>query len=192
MNRHDDFGMMDEDGPVITEDDAPPADVEKAAVISDDGLYRYSLVRRWDVTLPVMVFIMLNPSTADANLDDPTIRRCMGFARTMGFGGIMVVNLFAFRATSPDDMKAAEDPVGLDNDHWLGKAFDYCSRAQRSAVAAWGVHGQHKDRDYAVAALAAKHGVELMCLGKTKGGDPRHPLYVKGDTALEPLRSQAA
>lgn len=168
-----------------------PASMAMAALISKDEVYRYWLARAWDLELPPMVFIGLNPSTADAVQDDPTIRRCISFAKAHDCGSIVMVNLFAFRATEPIEMKKAADPIGPANDDWLVAAFGRAKETGGKVVAAWGVHGQYKDRDYAVAALAERGGVELLCLGKTQAGDPRHPLYLKSDTPLEPLRSAA-
>ncbi len=169
-----------------------PATMAMGAFIPEHAPdYRYWLARVWDLELPILVWVMLNPSTADAALDDPTIRRCMSFARDTGHGGILVVNLFARRTKSPEVMRAADDPIGPDNDVWLMRAFKRAAETGGKVVAAWGVHGQFQDRDYAVANLADRAGVTLLCLGKTQGGDPRHPLYVKGGTAFTPLREAA-
>lgn len=168
----------------------PLSTVAKNAVLSECGTFRYFLTRVWNTQLPLMVFLMLNPSTADAEVDDPTIRRCMGFARRDGYGGIIVVNLFSFRSPSPAAMKEIEDPIGPDNELWLQRAFTYALYAKADAVAAWGVDGRHRDRDYEVVKMAESIGLELKCLGKTKGGDPRHPLYVKGDQPLVTLRDE--
>lgn len=148
-----------------------------AAVISPCGAYRYTLTRTWGPG-KMAVFVMLNPSTADARQDDPTIRRCRGFARREGCGGLVVVNLFAFRATSPADMKAARDPVGPQNDATLIRVLD---DADGPIIAAWGAHGSYRGRDREVAGLI---DAPWMCLGLTKAGAPRHPLYVKGDAPL--------
>jgi hypothetical protein len=123
------------------------------------------------------MFVMLNPSTADAEQDDPTIRRCMGFARTWGFGGIVVLNLYAYRATKPTDLWRATDPVGPENDRLLG---DYLARAEL-IVAAWGAHAKPQ-RIQALQKMAAVRDAALHCLGVTKAGAPRHPLYVRGGT----------
>lgn len=168
-----------------------PARMAMAALLSEDGLYRYWLARVWDLDLPPLIFIGLNPSTADALQDDPTIRRCVGFARDNGFGSTVMVNLFAFRATEPKVMKLAADPIGPANDDWLVAAFKRAQESGGKVIAAWGAHGQYKDRDYHVADLAERGGVNLWCLGKTQAGDPRHPLYIKADTAFEPLRAAA-
>ena len=151
------------------------------ALLSDCGQYRYTLTREWDEGRPALTFIMLNPSTADATLDDPTIRRCIGFARDRGFGGLRVLNLFAFRATDPAHMKAAQDPVGPDNDIHLIAALTAAAAANAPVIAAWGTHGAHNGRAAEVRELALQYGVELMCLGATRDGHPRHPLYVKAD-----------
>lgn len=124
------------------------------------------------------VFIGLNPSTADEVEDDPTIRRCMDYAKRWGYGALCVVNLFAFRATIPDDMKAYASPVGPENDRWL---MDVTRRAG-VVVAGWGVHGAHRQRDRDVMRLL---GGKLSCLSKTKDGHPGHPLYL--NKALKPV-----
>ena len=135
-----------------------------AATISPCGLYRYELVRAWGDP-PFCAFVMLNPSTADGAEDDNTIRRCVGFAQRFGFGGFSVVNLFAFRATKPEAMLAAADPVGPDNDaHILGAL----AAAQR-VFAAWGAWDQQKikDRAWAVRLLAARVYVPFEALKLT-------------------------
>jgi hypothetical protein len=148
------------------------------SVLSECGRYRYTLTREWNGSLPALTFVMLNPSTADATLDDPTIRRCIGFARRRGFGGLQVLNLFAFRATDPMHMKAAHDPVGPDNDAHIIAALTATAAASSPVIAAWGVHGTYNGREAEVRKLSLECGVKLMCLGSTKGGHPRHPLYV--------------
>jgi hypothetical protein len=153
------------------------------AVISGCERYRYLLTRTWDPALRPAGFIMLNPSTADATLDDPTIRRCVGFAQSWGAGGIWVANLFGLRATDPRALYKAADPVGPDNDAHVRRVAEQC----RPVVAAWGVHGCHLGRDLAVAKILAAVGVPVMCLGVTKAGRPRHPLYLPADSPLVPF-----
>lgn len=159
---------------------------EKSARISDDGRYRYSLGRRWGGR-PAAVFVMLNPSTADANVDDPTIVRCRGFAEREGCGSLTAVNLYAYRATKPENMwlaaLAGADIVGTDNDDTLRDAFRAAARDGGPVIAAWGANA-HADRVEFVAALAAAAGVQLHALGVTKAGQPRHPLYLRADTPL--------
>lgn len=161
---------------------------QSSAVISPCGQYRYRLERFWsgEHALP---FIMLNPSTADASLDDPTIRRCMGFARNRGYGGIIVANLFAYRATSPADMKRADAPVGGLNDSHLAALMQWALRADVPVIAAWGANGSFQGRDQTVIALADLVGCDLMCLGTTAAGHPRHPLYVPAAQPFVPFLS---
>lgn len=143
------------------------------AILSPCGTYRYRLERIWEPDLPLVVWIMLNPSTANATEDDPTIRRCMGYARAWGRGGIVVVNLFAYRATDPRAMRAAADPVGPENDAHLLAAV--CSKPL--VVAAWGNGGTYRNRGRAVHELIRGAGVPLHCLTVSKTGQPCHPLY---------------
>ena len=158
--------------------DATPMEAS-TATFSPCGLYRYTLGRRWG-NGDLSCWLMLNPSTADESQDDPTIRRCIGFSKAWGYGGLTVVNIFAFRATDPDDMRKADDPVGPGNDAAIVEA------AGRAAVvvAAWGVHGTFRERGRNVARLLRDNGVTLQCLGTTKDGHPKHPLYVAAATPL--------
>lgn len=156
----------------------------KDAYISDDGTYRYSLVRDWaDEDGEGMLFVMLNPSTADAVEDDPTIRRCMNFAKREGCEYIEVVNLFAFRATDPKIMKAAVDPIGPENDLVIRQALQDVEKV----VCAWGAHGSFMARDKVVLDIIHQSGHTPMALGVTQAGLPRHPLYLKNTAPLEPL-----
>lgn len=150
---------------------------EGAAVISPCEKYRYLLSRHLDPAgKGACLFIMLNPSTADATADDPTIRRCIGFARSWGYHRLSVVNLFAWRATDPAAMRAAADPVGPANDAWIRAEADKAD----VVVCAWGKHGAHAGRGATVREMLAwRH---LHVLAKNKDGSPKHPLYVKSDT----------
>jgi hypothetical protein len=149
-------------------------------LLSRDRVYRYTLVRelRPDPRRHVL-FVMLNPSTADESLDDPTIRRCRGFAEHWGFEALTVVNLFALRATDPRTLRRHHDPIGPANDTWIVNAAQSASRI----IAAWGTHGTLANRDQQVLRLLAP--LRVHCLGRTKDGHPRHPLYVAGHTAPE-------
>ena len=120
----------------------------------------------------------LNPSTADALKNDPTIRRCIGFAQDNGYGSLFVTNLFAYRATRPKDLFAAADPVGPDNDSWLAKIADEST----AVLLAWGNHGQFLERDQAVVDLLPAG----FCLGINQTGTPKHPLYVRKDQLFLP------
>lgn len=156
-------------------------DVTSSAIISDCGLYRYRLSRTWDVHLKAVCFIGLNPSTADALVDDPTIRRCMGFARLWECGGIEVVNLFALRATDPRELQMSADPVGVGNDRHIRTAAEQCY----PIVAAWGTKGTYRGRDLEVKDILRNVGVRVSCFGRSKDGHPNHPLYLPADRELE-------
>ncbi|GAB4455936.1 MAG: DUF1643 domain-containing protein [Armatimonadaceae bacterium] len=144
------------------------------AEFDSTGQYRYRLTRCWDDHLPRICFVMLNPSTADAEHDDPTIRRCIGFSQRWGYGSLEVVNLFAYRATLPANLFAAPDPIGPENDRFLCQAVAQAHRV----VAAWGVHGARSNRAASVLPLLGT----VYCLGCTQSGEPRHPLYLPADT----------
>ena len=147
--------------------------VDHRTVLSACRTYRYVLWREVAAGRPgYALFVGLNPSTADETADDPTVRRCADFARRWGYGALGLANLFAYRATDPAVLKAAAAPVGRGNDRWLARL----AAGAGVVVAAWGVHGAFAGRDRAVAALL---GEGLSCLGVTKGGHPRHPLYVR-------------
>nr|WP_231688189.1 DUF1643 domain-containing protein [Bacillus sp. FJAT-18017] len=158
-------------------------EIQMDAILDETGRYRYSLFRGWNRQLPRMVFIMLNPSTADHFEDDPTIRRCISFAKRWGFGSFEVVNLFAYRATDPKELLSCEDPVGKNNDFYI---LDALKKADL-AVAAWGTKGTINNRNEQV--LGYLKRVELFCLSLTKEGHPKHPLYVKSDEKLKIFNS---
>lgn len=154
-------------------------DRASGAWISDDGLYRYRLWRTWAEELRPMVFVMLNPSTADATTDDPTIRRCIGFAKREGCGGIQVVNLYALRATKPLHLLDHPDPEGPENSMaWAEVLYDGAV-----PVAAWGANALLPGLPESEALTSSSPA--WYCLGTTKDGAPRHPLYVPADQPLE-------
>ncbi|WP_232676708.1 DUF1643 domain-containing protein [Nocardioides sp. R-C-SC26] len=151
------------------------------ATLSDDGLYRYVLHRWWSGG-PVLTFIMLNPSTADAEVDDPTIRRCIGFSRDLGYDGIRVVNLYSLRATNPAELWKAADPTGGEvNDIYLIEQLRVASH--QPVIAAWGANARPDRVDWLKSLPGAEH---LQCLGVTKAGAPRHPLYLPASTRPTP------
>lgn len=155
--------------------------VQKWAVISDCGLYRYALHRWWGDG-DRLGFIMLNPSTADDTVDDPTIRRCIGFARSLGFDGLRVFNLYAFRATKPADLWRADEPTGGDrNDDLLRELLRQAKH--QPVIAAWGANAR-PDRVWTL--LGWRGAEHLRALGVTKDGAPRHPLYLRADATPEP------
>ena len=153
------------------------------AALSPCRRYRYALWRTWDETLPRVMFVGLNPSTADETVDDPTLRRTMEFARRWGYGGVGNGNLFAYRATAPRDMMAADDPVGPENDEWLTRLAGEAGLV----VAAWGNDGVFLQRSAAVRSLLSR----LHCLKVNASGEPAHPLYQRADTRPRPLDSPA-
>lgn len=153
--------------------------IESGAEFSDCRTYRYALWRRWGWQgyARQVMFVGLNPSTADETEDDPTVRRCIRFAKDWGYSAMLMMNAFAFRATDPRDMKAAAEPVGPGND----EALAYRSTQVGLIVAAWGVHCP-PERE---AAVCRAIGRPIHCLGRTRGGRPRHPLYLRADTQPE-------
>lgn len=167
--------------------DEMTADERSGAILSGCGTYRYHLWRRWDDLLPTMVWVMQNPSSANATQDDPTIRRCIAFAKREGCGGISVRNVFALRATNPDELAKHPDPFGPENERHL-----MCARnvsLMTILVAGWGRKSTKKrlQEYYKMAAccLAPQHP---KCFGTTKDGDPRHPLYLPRNAALADWR----
>jgi hypothetical protein len=152
-----------------------------SAIISPCGQYRYLLSRElhnlYSAAGPAL-FIMLNPSTADAELDDPTIRRCRSFAKSWDCSWIVVVNLYALRATNPTDLWMHADPIGPDNDMYLASMI----REHETMVCAWGANAR-PERIATVSKMFGKRN-RPMCLGIIKNGAPRHPLYVRGDQPL--------
>lgn len=147
--------------------------------------YRYWLERKWN-SGPPQVFVMLNPSTADQDNDDPTIRRCINFAKREGAGGMIVVNLFALRTTDPAQLSLAADPVGPDNTRAIGEALLFAMGHGRPIVCAWGAHRMASDRVPHLVRMVDDFGVAMVCLGVTKDGHPRHPLYVRSTADLIP------
>lgn len=160
---------------------------ERSAVISDDGVYRYELRRTWHAGKPPCCFIMLNPSTADANIDDPTIRRCIGFARSWECGQLIVVNLFAFRATKPAELYTARDPVGPENADYVRRAVDFADHHGGKIICAWGSHGEYMDQDLTVLGwIIEECSKPPLALSVTKSKQPGHPLYLKADSVPVP------
>lgn len=159
-------------------------DTRRNAVLSACGAYRYSLTREWDDALELLTFVMLNPSTADASNDDPTIRRCRGFAVRLGYGAIKVVNLFALRATDPTELRTAVDPVGPENDDYLRGALMDAAGHGVPIIAAWGALGAPERVAWLLGLIGSS---SLRCLGYTRAGAPRHPLYLPGGAPLLPF-----
>ncbi len=149
-------------------------DAASVAVYSDCEKYRYMLTRVWDDAGKKVHFIMLNPSTATEVQNDPTVERCERRARTLGFGGFRVTNIFAWRDTDPKEMRRADDPVGPENDRAI---LDSCDWADQ-VICAWGTHGAHRGRGDDVTARLQGTDCQLYHLGLTQAGHPKHPLYI--------------
>ena len=156
--------------------------VDNECQFSPDRRHRYSLIHRWNPLFGdrLILWIGLNPSTADESKLDPTLTRIADFSKRAGFDGFWMANLFALRTPYPEEMMKADDPVGPENDAWLLRAAERCERI----VAAWGVTGTYQARADSVVQLLA--GRELSCLGVTQDGHPRHPLYVPAKQGFEP------
>ncbi len=150
--------------------------VNKNATFSDCRKYRYGLSRTWNGKKKTILFIGLNPSTANEKIDDPTIRRCINYAQNWGYGSLLMVNLFAYRATMPSELKNVKNPIGNDNDLHIIEL----SKKADIAVAAWGNEGTLLNRDKEVKKILPN----LMCLKINKSGQPSHPLYQKKDLKL--------
>ena len=144
--------------------------------------YRYRLWRTWNSDAPRVLFVLLNPSTADERVNDPTIRRCIGFARTWGYGGVEIVNIFAYRSTDPAALRELSDPIGPRNDYHIRAA----RRRSARCIAAWGNHGTHLDRGTHVLRTLRRLG-DVDCLSETKTGQPGHPLYISSRTLPRPI-----
>lgn len=151
------------------------------ALIDPTGQYRYWLTRHWDDLRRPVTWVMLNPSTADARADDATIRSCTRLSHPLG-GGLVVVNLFAWRATNPAELLDVDDPVGPDNDeHLLVRAYQ-----GSRVIVGWGRPGTLLGRGERVTRLLRRAGFELWCYGTTQNGQPKHPLYLRTDSELVP------
>lgn len=157
-------------------------EVIKTATIDETGQYRYQLGRCWVHSHPLLlVVVMLNPSTADADQDDRTVKRCVEFAKSWGYGAIRVVNLFALRATDPRELKEHPDPVGPDNDRYLRRAT-----TGEQVLCAWGNHGSLFGRALQVLEMMKTQSTsEFWRFAVTSKGMPKHPLYVRKDTVPE-------
>jgi hypothetical protein len=157
--------------------------MRSGAVFDRSEHYRYTLWRKWDDAAPRILFVMLNPSRANEEINDQTIRTCIGFAMHQNFGSMEVVNLFAYRTSDPRMLMRARNPIGEENDAFI---LEGCQRSS-TIVLAWGNHGKHLDRSNSVISdLVRQTTQDLVCLGTTKEGFPRHPLYVKRTTDLTP------
>jgi len=157
-----------------------PPYTDAGAVISPDGVFRYVLWRTWDASKGAVVWLMLNPSTADHMKDDPTIQRCAHFSNRWGYGAMRVINLFALRSTDPLQIERSgfRYSRGPENDEHIVRE---AQEAAGPVVAAWGGYRTTRGRAEEVELLLAKNRVQLHCLRLTKGGSPSHPLYLPGE-----------
>lgn len=159
---------------------AADLDIEAGpAVFSGEAVptYRYTLTRRWDETLGVVNFLMLNPSTADTNKLDNTLRRVRGFSQRWGYGGFVITNLFAYRSRDRMVLRVVEDPVGPDNDAHI---LEQAQQAEK-VICAWGADGVLHRRNEVVAAMLGNNGVPMYCIRETKGHHPEHPLFLPSE-----------
>lgn len=163
------------------------ADMRKSAVFSEDMQFRYALGRMWTPedkheSSKVLAVIGLNPSTATEEVDDPTIRRCIAFAKAWGHHGLVMLNLFAYRATDPRELRRRLD-VGADIIGGTAQeaALEILTGGRR-VLCAWGAHGALCARDHDVTQMLHRRGRDLVCLGTTLAGSPKHPLYLRADT----------
>jgi len=152
--------------------------VKSYAIFSDCEKYRYILTRMWDEHKSKIVFIGLNPSTANEIKNDPTVTRMIKFAKSWRYGSISVCNLFGFRATFPEDLKKAQNPVGKENDELIIKEIKEADKV----IAAWGNHGKFKNRSYEMLQQIA--GDNLYSFGKTNQGEPKHVLYLRNNAEI--------
>lgn len=155
--------------------------VKSVARFSDCEKYRYTLTRTWDHSKGKVVFIGLNPSTADEMKNDPTVTRMINFAKSWGFGTITVCNLFAYRATFPEDLKKAKDPIGQETDFWLNEEIETSDRI----IAAWGNHGTFNNRSKEIIKILPKDKTYLFEL--TKASEPKHVLYLSSKATLKSI-----
>jgi hypothetical protein len=155
--------------------------IRVAATFSPCERYRYTLLREWDLRLRRLLWIMLNPSKATAEIDDPTVAKCQRYARAWGFGSIVVTNLFGWRSTDPKALYSVEDPIGPENDAAIFREV----RAASKVICAWGKHGALRDRGAEVLASLRAYGVTPYCLSRNNDGSPGHPLYLPAAQTLQ-------
>ena len=163
--------------------------MRRDALISYCGNYRYWLTRDWsskNTNVKVVCFVMLNPSKADAEQDDPTIRRCINYAKDWGFSVLLVVNIHAYRATKPADLRKALNPEGPDNLFWLKHFTKYSDLV----VCAWGNHGAYNNQSRKVLNHFKNWGLKPKCFGLSNCGEPLHPLYQKRTAELIDMRCE--
>lgn len=160
----------------------------QGATFDAERIYRYRLWRDWSFTpnnANRLLWIMLNPSTADEFVLDPTLRRCEGYSLAWGFYAFEVCNIFALRSTDPKALYSHADPVGPDNNRTILERAQNCA----AVVVGWGTHGKYSRRGADVIRMLAAHQITVQCLGTTADGYPKHPLYVSKATPLQPYEA---
>jgi hypothetical protein len=154
--------------------------MQKASQLSPCRTYRYRLDRIWNDSKPRVLFILYNPSTADEWVDDPTLRRCMGFAQAWGYGGLCIINLFSLRTSDPTVLRGHARPKGPDHEHVFHEAVE----GHSDIVCAWGLQGGPISSHFS-------HGTHrIFHLGVNKDGSPKHPLYLPSNTLLHPWKTK--
>ena len=148
--------------------------MNSGARFSECKKYRYALWRMWDDSKPILGFCMLNPSTADETINDPTIERCQRRAKKMGYGGLIVMNIFAYRSTDPHALQVVDDPIGWENDKYILESARLC----KMVICGWGKHGSWRGRGQKVLDLLKFWGVKTRALKLNNDGSPAHPLYI--------------
>lgn len=151
--------------------------MKKSAKLSACKKYRYTLSRQWDENLPTLICVGLNPSTADHKVDDPTIKRCIQYAQSWNYGSLLMLNLFAYRATEPKTLLLVDDPIGKRNNYYLKKNLDPTTKV----LLMWGNWGSIQNRNKQVLKMIENP----FCLHVNKSGEPAHPLYLKKDLQLQ-------
>lgn len=159
--------------------------LECEATFSDDMAYRLELIWRWS-DAPLLTVWMLNPSTATHEVLDPTVYGLIQRARQWGYGGVRIINLFALRATKPQDMKAHPEPIGAENNGVTRRALRQAFDDGTPVICAWGRHGRHVDREAWALRLADELGIQLTVLALNADGTPQHPLYIARDVRPVP------
>lgn len=160
------------------------------AGISSSGIYRWWLFRCWAAKLPLIIWVMMNPSTADHTKNDPTILKVIRYSKRWGYGAVLVLNIYAFRTSRPENLpRKLSAAVGRSNDWWIKTLFRFAARKNIPVVCAWGV--RHKERGCQVRALADEAGLPLMCLELALNAEPKHPRFLSEGLNPRPLQPKA-
>lgn len=160
--------------------------MKSEAGLSSDSKYRWWLFRCWKIRLPLIIWIMMNPSTADHKKNDPTILKVIRYSKRWGYGAVLVLNIYAFRSSKPENLpQELSAAVGKSNDWWIKTMFRFAARKSIPVICAWGV--KHKERGCQVRVLADEAGLRLMCLELALNAEPKHPRFLSEDLHPRPL-----